>query len=318
MARDVVGFIGLGRMGRPMAENLLRAGYRLVVHNRSRAPVELLVAEGAEAANDPAAVAQAADVICTCLPDPPAVEAVLAGPGGALGVARQGQVFVDFSTVGPATSRAMAAAAEARGAAFLDAPVSGGVTGARQATLAVMVGGPAEAFARVRPLLEVLGRHVVHVGPSGAGAVTKLANQMIVGITTLAIAEALVLATKAGADPAVVAGVLGAGFANSTVFQRHVPGFILPGTFEAAFKLELLEKDVRLACDLGREAGVRLLHTSLAQQLLTEARALGFGELDMAAAIRPLEMLAGVEVRAADGRRGGFPARGGGDRGAAG
>lgn len=292
-----VGFIGLGRMGRPMAENLIRAGFRLVVYNRSPASAAALAEQGAESAEGPAAVAAAADVVCTCLPDPPAVEAVLAGPGGAFAAARAGQVYVDFSTVGPGTSRAMAALAAARGAAFVDAPVSGGVAGARDGTLAVMAGGDPEAFTRARPVLEAVGRHVVRVGPSGAGAITKLANQMIVGITTMAIAEALVLATKAGADPAVVAGVLGAGFADSVVFQRHVPGFILPRNFEAAFKLSLLEKDVRLACDLGRETGVRILATNLTQQMLEEAKAMGFGDLDMAAAIRVLETIAGVEVR---------------------
>jgi len=293
-----VGFIGLGRMGRPMAENILAAGHTLVVHNRSPEPVAALAARGAVAADTPAASAGRAEVVCLCLPDPEAVRQVVAGPGGLLEAVCPGLTVVDFSTVDPETSRAMAGLLSERGAFYLDAPVSGGTVGARAGTLTVMVGGDGAAFERARPVLEVVGRHITHVGPSGTGSAVKLANQLIVGVTTAAIAEAMVLVARAGVRPDVAAAVLRSGFARSVVLERHLSDFILKGAFEPAFKLELLEKDVRLACDLGRQTGVRLLVTNLVHQVLVEAKALGFGDQDMAAAIRPLERLAGVEVRA--------------------
>lgn len=290
-----VGWVGLGRMGAPMARRLLAAGHQLTVHNRSRGIVEELATAGARPANDPAEVTSASDVVFACLTDPPASESVFLGVRGLLGESRAGQIFVDHSTVSPALSRRCAEAASARGAAFLDAPVSGGVPRASDGTLTIMAGGDAAAFARARPLFERLGANVHHVGPAGAGSVVKLANQLLVGINTAGVVEALVLATKAGADAQVVLDVLGTSFGGSAMLARSVP-LILDRRFDLGTTVNLLLKDLNLIDGLGGELGVRLLMGEQARRVFAEARALGHGDDDIVSTVLPLERIAGVTV----------------------
>lgn len=292
-----VGFIGLGKMGRPMAGNVLKRGFALTVHNRSRAAVEALVAAGAQAATTPAEVAAASDIVLTCLPTPASVEEVYLGAAGLIRHARAGHLLVDHSTVGPDLSRRLAAAAAARGAAFLDAPVSGGVAGAEAATLTIMVGGDAAAVERALPVLQAMGQRVRHVGPSGQGSVVKLVNQLLVGIHSAAAAEAMVLAAKAGADPRVVHEVVSTSFGASTIFNRNAPLYV-QRDFDRGTTISLLAKDMGLILELARQLGLRALLACLADQILAEARAEGLAERDIAALVLPLERLAGVTLTA--------------------
>lgn len=291
-----VGVVGLGKMGRPMAFNLLNAGFELTVHNRSRAVVDELAAAGARPANGPAEVSEHADVILTALPTLEAVEHVYLGPEGLAINARAGQILIDHSTVSPDLSRRTADAAHELGAGFLDAPVSGGPARAEDGTLTIMVGGDDEVFERAQPVLSVLGQNVRHCGPSGAGTVVKLVNQLLVGIHTAAAAEALVFGTKAGADPQVLLDVIGSSFGGSTMLNRNAP-LIMARKFEPATSIRLLLKDLGLIHELGGEIDVRLLLSGLAEQIFIEARALGLQDNDMSAIVVPLERIAGIEVR---------------------
>ncbi len=294
--RIQVGFVGLGQMGAPMARNLMAAGYPLTVHNRSRAIVEEFVAEGAAAAISAREVAEAVEVLFSCVPYPADVEQVYLGSDGAVEGARAGQLFCDLSTVDPATHQRIAERLCQRGVGYLDAPVSGGTSGAEAASLTIMVGGSAEDFARARPILEAMGKNIHHVGPTGSGAVVKLINQMMNSIAAMGAAEGLVLATKAGLDAKLVYEIVrtssGAsraldGLASSAFARDFAPGFAV----------DLMHKDVSLAADLGRAHGVRLLATALAEQLLQEARGAGLGRQNTTATITLLERLANVEVR---------------------
>ncbi|MBI2887513.1 MAG: NAD(P)-dependent oxidoreductase [Chloroflexi bacterium] len=295
-----LGFIGLGKMGRPMAANLLKAGFDLTVHNRSRQVVRDLAALGAHEAHSPQEVAQAAEVILTCLPTPESVEEVYLRQDGLVAVASPGQLLVDHSTVGLSTSRRLAEAAAARGASFLDAPVSGGTAGAQNATLTIMVGGEAEAFQRAMPVFQALGKNIHHIGPSGAGAIVKLVNQLLVCINMAGVVEGMVLGAKAGADPQVVLDVLGSSFGGSAMLSRSVPLF-LQRRFDPGTPINLILKDQGIIQQLAEELGVRLLMGGQAQAIFREARALGLGELDMAALVQPLERIAQVEVRGPQG-----------------
>jgi 2-hydroxy-3-oxopropionate reductase len=243
---DTVGFIGLGLMGRPMATNLLNAGYPLVVHNRSQGPVEALVALGATAAATPGQVAAKATRIITMVPDSPDVERVLEGDDGVFRSIQPGTIVIDMSSIAPATARRLADRAQARGATMLDAPVSGGEIGAINGTLSIMVGGDEAAFAAVRPLLDVMGNpeRVVRIGESGAGQVCKLCNQMVLAGTIAAVGEALALARKAGADPTRVREALLGGFAQSRVLEVHGER-MLAGNYVPGFRTELFAKDLR-------------------------------------------------------------------------
>jgi 3-hydroxyisobutyrate dehydrogenase-like beta-hydroxyacid dehydrogenase len=282
-------------MGRPMTQHLLRAGYRVTVHNRSQGPVDALVAEGAAAASNPAEVGAASEVVLTCLTNPASVEDVYFGDDGLIPHLRPGQVLVDHSTVGPDLSRRCAAAAADRGGAFLDAPVSGGPTGAQAATLTIMVGGDPETYEQLRPLLSVMGKNIRRCGASGAGTIVKLVNQLLVGINTAAVAEAMVLGVKAGADPQVLLEVIGTSYGGSTMMTRNVP-LMLERRFGAGTAVSLIIKDLGLIANLADELSVRLLLGTLARQVYGEARALGFDDDDMAGIIRPLERLTGVSV----------------------
>jgi 2-hydroxy-3-oxopropionate reductase len=237
-----VGFIGLGIMGRPMARHLLAAGVPLVVHSRSRGPVDELVAEGAEAASAPSEVAERARVVILMLPDTPDVELVV---GGLLGGLSADHVVVDMSTVDPIATRRLAAEVAARGAGYVDAPVSGGQVGAEQATLSIMVGGAEQHVERVMPLFRAMGKTIVHVGDVGAGQVTKAANQLVVGVTIEAVAEALALAEGAGVDAARVREALLGGFAASRILEVHGQR-MLDRTFQPGFRARLHLKDARI------------------------------------------------------------------------
>lgn len=294
-----LGFIGLGNMGFPMTRNLLRAGFAVIVHNRSRGNVERLVAEGAVAADSVAAVAQNADVVFTCLPSVATVDEVYRGAGGLLGVARSGSTLVDCSTVAPGVSRAIHAAANARGAGFLDAPISGGPAGAQAATLTIMAGGDEADFLGVLPAFQAMGANIHHVGPSGAGSVVKLVNQHLTSVNTAAVAEAVVLGARAGADPQVLFDVIKTSFGGSTMFNRTMP-FLLKRRFDEGAPMRIMLKDLDLITDLGRELNVRLLLASEAREVYRESVALGLGDEDIVALVKPLERIAGIEVGSAD------------------
>ncbi len=290
-----VGFIGLGIMGRPMALNLLRAGFPLVVHSRSRGPVEEVVAAGATRALSPSATASAALVVVTMLPDTPDVELVLLGEEGVAGGAREGALVIDMSTIDPLAARRIGETLAARGVAFLDAPVSGGEKGAVEATLSIMVGGPPEAFERALPLLRAMGERIVHVGPSGAGQIAKACNQLVVAATIEAVAEALVLAAKAGVDPAKVREALLGGFAGSKILEVHGRR-MLEGDFKPGFRARLHRKDARIVLDTARQLGASLPAFEPVAGALERLVAEGGGDLDHSALVTLLERSSGAEV----------------------
>ncbi|HYB28947.1 MAG TPA: 2-hydroxy-3-oxopropionate reductase [Solirubrobacteraceae bacterium] len=291
----VVGFTGLGIMGRPMALNLLRAGYPLIVHNRTRAKEKDLVDEGAEAAATPQEVAERAGIVITMLPDSPDVEQVYLGEDGVIAGARGGQLLIDMSSIAPATAIAVSDAASGKGADMLDAPVSGGDVGARDGTLSIMVGGPEAAFERARPLFDVLGKTVVRLGEAGAGQTAKACNQMLVAITIEAVSEALVLASKAGVDPDRLIEVLSGGLAGNRVMEVRRRNF-LEHDFTPGFRLELHHKDLGIALRTARELGVYVPTTALVDQMLAALKAAGDGGLDHSALLKFIEQASAHEI----------------------
>ncbi|HWP59115.1 MAG TPA: 2-hydroxy-3-oxopropionate reductase [Candidatus Acidoferrales bacterium] len=295
MANPRIGFIGLGIMGKPMARNLMKAGYPLVVHNRSRAPVEELAQEGAEAVGNAKEAAARSDVVITMLPDSPDVEMVYEGADGILAGAKPGSLLIDMSTISPVVARKLARAAENSHLEMLDAPVSGGEAGAIGATLSIMVGGKEAAFARALPIFQALGKSIVHVGEAGAGQVAKAANQIVVGVTIAAVSEALVLAKKAGVDPAKVRQVLLGGFAQSKILEAHGQK-MLERNFKPGFRIRLHEKDLKIALATGGEYGVPLMVTGTVAQMMTAMRATDRGELDHAGLVTLIEGLAGTAL----------------------
>jgi 2-hydroxy-3-oxopropionate reductase len=290
---ETIGFIGLGIMGKPMAQNLLKAGYSLVVCNRSQAAMEELAVAGAKLAASPQAVAQQTDVVISCVSDSPDVETIALGETGILAGARSGLLFIDMSTIAPATARQVYAAFQAKGLAALDAPVSGGDIGAQQGTLSIMVGGDEAAFQRALPILQVLGKNIVHVGAAGAGQVTKACNQIVVALTVQAVAEALTLAEKSGVDRAKVRAALLGGFAQSRVLEVHGQR-ILEGNFEPGFKLSLHRKDMNIVLQTGRELNLPLLGSSQVAALMDALLAQGKGELDNSAIALLYNQLGGL------------------------
>lgn len=292
-----VAFIGLGIMGAPMARNLLAAGYRLTVCNRSHGPVDALAGDGAEPAATPAEAAAAADFVITMLPDSPQVREVVAGERGVLAGARPGTLLIDMTTMSPIVARELAAQVAERGCAMLDAPVSGGDVGARDGTLSIMVGGEAADLERARPLLEVLGSRIVHVGPSGSGQLVKACNQLVVTQHFAAVSEALVLASKAGLDLERVLDVLSAGLAGSRIMEVRRRN-LLDRDFRPGFKLDLLAKDLEIVHATARELRVPLPMTAAAAELVEAARIAGHGEDDNSALLTVLERLAGHQIGA--------------------
>jgi 3-hydroxyisobutyrate dehydrogenase len=270
------GFVGLGIMGRPMAGHLLRAGFPLTVFNRTAARADELVAAGARRAGSPAEVARAAEVIVVNVTDSKDVEEVVMGPGGLAEGIRRGSVVVDMSTVAPATERRMAALLRERGADYLDAPVSGGDVGAKNATLAIMVGGEAAALERARPLLEKLGKAITHCGPVGHGQLTKLANQILVGVTLLGVSEAISFARKGGLDPEVMLRAVSGGAAGSWQLSNLGPK-ILADDVAPGFMIDLMLKDLRLVAETAEAAGAELPATEIMSRLFDAARGQGWG-----------------------------------------
>ncbi len=291
-----VGYIGLGIMGKPMARNILRAGFPLVVHNRSRGPVEELVALGAQAAASPAAVAAAVDVVITNLPDSATVEQVVLGPQGIRAGAHPGLVFVDHSTIHPETARRLAATLAEDGVEALDAPVSGGDIGAQQGTLTIMVGGSVAALERVRPVLQAEGRVITHIGPPGAGQVAKAANQIMVAAQMAAMAELLLLAQKAGADPQRVVAAIRGGAAGCWTLD-HKPPRLFRGDRRPGFKARMMEKDLAIVMDTGRAYGMPLPVSGLLDQLYRAMLEMGLGDLDNSAIIAVYETLAQTKLQ---------------------
>lgn len=289
-----VGFIGLGIMGKPMALNLIKGNHQLYLHSRSGVPVELIEAGGTSCPNA-AAVARQSDVVVTMVPDTPDVELVLFGSEGVTSGLRPGSTVVDMSSISPIATKAFASRINALGCDYIDAPVSGGQVGAQNASLTIMVGGPQAACDRVSPLFALMGKNITRIGENGAGQTCKVANQIIVALNIEAVAEALVFASKAGADPARVRQALMGGFASSRVLEVHGERMI-KRTFEPGFRVELHQKDLALALSGARALGVALPNTATAQELLNAVQADGGAKADHSSMVRALEKLAGHAV----------------------
>ncbi|NNH60708.1 2-hydroxy-3-oxopropionate reductase [Rhizobium laguerreae] len=286
-----IGFIGLGVMGRPMAEHLIDAGHTLHL-SRVKEASQHLVTKGGKATASARAVAQASDIVILMLPDTPDVEAVLFGEDGVASGLSADKLVIDMSSISPVATKTIAKRIEARGCDYLDAPVSGGEVGAKAASLTIMIGGKEQAFQRARPLFEKMGKNITHVGGSGDGQTAKVANQIIVGLTIEAVAEALLFVRKAGADPEKVRSALMGGFAASRVLEVHGERMVQE-TFELGFRIRLHRKDMTLAVDAARALDLSLPNTAATQQLMNAAIANGDGERDHSALIRTLELLAG-------------------------
>jgi 2-hydroxymethylglutarate dehydrogenase len=292
-----VGLIGIGAMGGPMAVNLCKAGFELTVYDVNKVAVRRLTEQGAVAAATPKELAMVSEAVITMLPNFQIVSSIMEGTDGVLAGVRDGAIIVDMSTVAPHQTRAMAAKAAERGAVYLDAPVSGGVSGAEKGTLTIMVGGPDEAVDRVMQIFEALGKKVYRVGDVGSGDAVKLANNLLLGVNMAAVAEALVIGVKAGLNPRVLLEVIRSSSGASYALEAKADAFILNGKFEPGFAIDLQYKDLELATQTGKDMGVPLFMTGLAQQLFEQARAAGLGDQDISAVIRPLEKLVGIEVR---------------------
>jgi 2-hydroxy-3-oxopropionate reductase len=293
---DTVGFIGLGIMGRPMAKNLMEAGYELVLQNRSPEKAEGLAEEGnATAARSPREVAEACDIVIIMLPDSPDVEAVVAGEGGVLEGIRDSALLVDMSTISPVVTEELAAKVREKGASMLDAPVSGGDVGAIEGALSIMVGGSKEDFERARPLFDVMGKVATHVGPIGAGQVVKACNQIVVALTIEAVSEALVLGSKGGVAPEKILDVLGGGLAGNKVMEVKREK-MLEHSFDPGFRIELHHKDLGIALAAGREYGVTLPVTAIVDQMLETLKMRGKGDRDHSAILTLIEESSGHEI----------------------
>lgn len=293
--REKIGFIGVGIMGKPMAKNLLNAGYQLIVHDINPVPVGELVKLGAGKADSPAEVAEKSDVVITMLPDSPDVEKVILGEGGVLEGIKTGSIIIDMSSISPIVSRRIAAEAKKKGVDMLDAPVSGGEIGAIKGTLAIMVGGNKSTLDECLDILNIMGKSITYVGESGAGQTVKLANQIIVAINIAAVGEALVLCKKAGVNPELLYNAIRGGLAGSTVLDRKVP-MILNRNFKPGFKLKLHQKDLRNTLLTASKLNIPLPITSLVQQIITALINEGCEDLDHSAIIRFTENLAKIEI----------------------
>jgi 2-hydroxy-3-oxopropionate reductase len=290
-----IGFIGLGIMGKPMARNLLKAGYKVTVYDIVPAAVDELVSAGASRGDSSKEVARVSDVTITMLPDGPDVEKAVLDPGGLLEGARPGAAIVDMSSISPLVSQKVGRACKEKGVEFLDAPVSGGEPKAVEGTLAIMVGGDQEVFDKIAPILRAMGSTVTLTGPVGAGNVTKLANQIIVACNIAAMGEALVLATRAGLDPEVVYKAIRGGLAGSTVLDSKAP-MVISRNFKPGFRIRLHQKDLRNALLAAEDLKVPLPLTGIVQGLLMSLMNEGKGDLDHSGIVTAIERLAGVEV----------------------
>lgn len=291
-----VGYIGLGLMGKPMARNILKAGFPLVVHNRSRAAVDELIAEGATAAWTPAEVARQVDVVFTNLPDSPDVELVALGADGIIEGAHEGLIFIDNSTIKPATARKIAAKLAEKGVAALDAPVSGGDIGAINGTLTIMLGGEEAALQKALPVLEAMGKSITLVGDAGAGQIAKVCNQIMVAAQMVGMAELLIVAQKAGADPQKVVQAIKGGAAQCWALDVKPPR-LFDGNRQPGFKAYMQAKDLNIVLDTAREYGVPVPGTAANTQLFSAMLEMGMGDLDNSAVIGVIEALAGETLK---------------------
>ncbi|MGH2619726.1 MAG: NAD(P)-dependent oxidoreductase [Anaerolineales bacterium] len=290
-----IGFIGLGLMGKPMSLNLIKAGFELTVHSRSRAPLEELAAAGAAVAGSAREVAESSEIVITCLPDSPDVEAVVLGNSGVLEGAAPGSLYIDHSTIKPEVARRIAGRLEQHGVRALDAPVSGGDVGAKAGTLAIMVGGSPEAFERARPVFEAVGKVITYVGESGAGQVAKACNQIMVAAQMTAMAELLLLAQKLGVSaPRVVEAIKGGAAQCWTLDVK--PARLFAGERRPGFKAGLMHKDLAIVVDTAQAAGMPLPATTTNMQLFEAMLELGMGDLDNSAVIGVLEAMSGEKL----------------------
>lgn len=290
-----VGYIGLGLMGKSIARNILKAGFPLVVHNRSRAAVDELVAEGAQTANSPSETAAQVDIVFTNLPDTPDVEKVMLGEKGIIEGAHEGLIFVDNSTIKPAAARRIAAELKQKDALALDAPVSGGDIGARNATLTVMVGGEAAALEKAMPVFRAMGKTITHVGEAGAGQVAKAANQIMVAAQMVAMGELLVFAKKAGVDPRKVVEAIKAGAAQCWTLDVKPPR-LFDGNRNPGFKAYMQLKDMRIVMETAREYEIPLSSAQENTRFFEQMIEAGMGDLDNSAVVGVIEKLAGVKI----------------------
>jgi 2-hydroxy-3-oxopropionate reductase len=290
---QVIGFIGLGIMGRPMARNLLKAGYSVVVHSRSRGPVDEIAGAGAKVGTSSRDVAAQCDVLITMLPNSPDVEQVVLGRDGVIEGARPGMILLDMSTISPLVSQKVGAALAAKSVKMLDAPVSGGEKGAIDGALSIMVGGDKAVFDKALPIFQAMGKTITHLGPLGAGGFTKLANQIIVAVNLTALGEALTLAKKAGLDRELTLTALAGGLAGSKCLDQKKPNY-LADTYNPGFKIDLHYKDLGLIMESARALGVPLPTTAAVQELFSALRVKGRGGLDHSGVITLLEDLAGL------------------------
>ncbi len=292
---ETIGFIGLGIMGAPMAGHLLEAGYPVVASGHRSRPPQWLVDKGLQVVSGHDAVARAAEIVITMLPDTPQVREVLFGEGGVAAGLTKGKLVIDMSSISPIETKAFAEKINALGCDYLDAPVSGGEVGAKAASLTIMVGGSEAAFTRAKPVFEKMGKNITLVGDNGVGQTTKVANQIVVALTIEAVAEALVFASKAGADPAKVRQALMGGLAASRILEVHGERMV-KRTFAPGFRIELHQKDLNLALEGAKALGVSLPNTSTTQQLFNSCAANGGAKEDHSALVRALERLARHEV----------------------
>lgn len=291
-----IGYIGLGLMGKPMARNILKAGFDLTVHNRSRESVRELVGEGAHEAYSPKEVAQQVDVVFTNLPDSPDVELVALGEEGIIEGAHRGLIFVDNSTIKPANTKMIGKRLAEEGVTMLDAPVSGGDIGAKNGTLTIMVGGPAEALEKIMPVLRSVGQSITHVGGLGDGQIAKAANQIMVAAQMVAMGELLIFAQKAGADPEKVIDAIRGGAAGCWALENK-PQRLFAGERQPGFKAYMQAKDLGIVMDTAREYGVPLPSTAVNTQLFNAMLEMGMRELDNSAVLGVIEKLAGEELQ---------------------
>ena len=292
---DTIGFIGLGIMGRPMAHNLLKAGFPLIVHNRHQEVTDEFVAAGAQSAAQPRDIAVSCNVVITMLPATPQVEEVLVGPNGVLEGAHTGLIVIDMSTISPTAARALSARFAEHGITMLDAPVSGGDKGAIAGTLSIMVGGDEDAFKRCLPIFQALGKTIVYVGESGAGQVVKACNQIVVALVIEAVSEALVLGSKAGVDPAKILQVLNGGLAANRVIEQRGAS-MLAHDFAPGGRIRTHHKDLGIVLEMGRGCGVSLPVTALVDQMFASLETRGRGDLDHTALLTYLEALAAHHI----------------------
>ena len=290
-----IGYIGLGLMGKSVARNLMKAGFSVVVHNRSRGPVDELVSEGAQSAGSPEEIALRVDIVMTNLPDSSDVEKVILGEGGVIHGARAGMIFIDNSTIKPATARHIADVLGEKGVICFDAPVSGGDIGAREGTLAIMVGGPESAIESVMPVFEAIGKTITHVGEAGAGQIAKAANQIMTAAQMVAMGELIVFAKKAGADPEKVVAAIRGGAAQCWTLDVKAPR-LFAGNRSPGFKAYMHVKDLAIIMDTAREYGIPLPSAAIDLQLYSAMMELGMAELDNSAIIGVLELLAGIRL----------------------